>query len=308
MSGPVTERDLDGDRTTTDAEARAPTIEVLRARETRVGPARVMRGLPRARRTVGAWCLLDHGHGAADEPPMAIGPHPHIGLQTVTWLLDGEIVHTDSLGSEQVVRPGELNLMSAGAGIQHAEDGRQSPRHSHAVQLWLAQPDATRFAPPRFEHFDALPVARFGAATATVLIGALDAVRSPAHGDARVMGADLVLDGAAVLPLAAEDEHGLYVLEGTVAVDGTPVGTDELARLESGRDQIALVSNGPARALLLGGEPLPVEIEMWWNFVARTRAEIETAYADWQARAARFGTLESTLARIDAPKPFWMPS
>jgi hypothetical protein len=223
-------------------------------------------------------------------------------------LLDGEIVHTDGLGSEQVVRPGELNLMSAGAGIQHAEDGRRSPRHPHAVQLWLAQPDATRFAPPRFEHFAALPRARAGAATATVLIGAFGEVESPARGDAPVSGADIVLDGTAALPLTRAFEHGVYVLQGTLRVDGTPVATDELALLEPGRDEVAIATAGPAGLLLLGGEPLPDELEMWWNFVARTRAEIETAAADWQARDARFGTLDSSLARIDAPRPFWLPA
>ena len=210
------------------------------ARVANVGGATVRRGLPRAHRTVGAWCLLDHAAPEPGGPPVAIGPHPHIGLQTATWLLDGEVVHTDSLGSEQVIRPGELNLMSAGHGVAHAEDGRASAHTPHVVQLWIAQPESTRDAPPQFEHYSSLPALELPHARGTVFIGELDDVTAPTRLEAPVVGADLSINGAIELPLHEAFEYGVFVLSGTVAVEGTPVEADALAHLgiaRVGRDR-----------------------------------------------------------------------
>src|SRR6185295_19481914 len=140
----------------------APVLESYPARQaTLPGELIVRRALPRsARRLVGPWCFLDHYGPIAFgvDRPMAIGPHPHIGLQTVTWLLEGEVLHRDSLGSEQLIRPGQLNLMTAGSGIAHAEEATPGYRGDHhGVQLWVAQPEATRHAAAAFEHHAELP-------------------------------------------------------------------------------------------------------------------------------------------------------
>jgi redox-sensitive bicupin YhaK (pirin superfamily) len=235
-----------------------------------------------------------------------IGPHPHIGLQTVTWLLDGETLHTDSLGSEQLIRPGQLDLMTAGRGVAHAEDGRSSGRAGHGVQLWVALPDATRHGAAAFEHHADLPRVALASGEATVLVGELAGARSSARTDTPLVGADLAFDGAAELPLHPPFEYGFVVLSGAVTVGDDRIEPDQLVYLGHGRDELTLRAEVPSRVLLLGGEPFG-EILMWWNFVARTRDEMEDAYRDWQAHAPRFGVVRSDLARIDAPRPQWMP-
>src|SRR5215510_1389082 len=173
MSGPVSETDVVPVEAADAVEP--PVVEVLPSRTADVAGTLVHRALPRrARRTIGAWCFLDHFRPAgADDPPGMIGPHPHIGLQTVTWLLEGESLHTDSLGSEQLIRPGQLNLMTAGHGVAHAEDGRDWGHAAHGVQLWVALPDATRDGAAAFEHHGDLPRVALGSGEAVVLIGEL---------------------------------------------------------------------------------------------------------------------------------------
>ncbi|MGZ4802147.1 MAG: pirin family protein [Acidimicrobiia bacterium] len=281
-------------------------IEVMPSREADVAGTRVLRALPRrAHRTVGAWCFLDHFRpDRPDDPPGRIGPHPHIGLQTVTWLLEGEVLHTDSLGSEQPIRPGQLNLMSAGHGVAHAEDGRGYGRASHGVQLWVAQPEATRHGPPAFEHHADLPQLSIGSAVATVLVGELGGARSAARTDSPLVGADVALDGPVELPLIAGFEHAFVVLTGSITIDDTRLGPDELGYLSPGRDEVQVDADPGTRALLLGGEPFE-SILMSWNFVARTRDEMDAAYRDWESRSSRFGEVRSDLARISAPRPAW---
>ncbi len=287
-----------------------PVVEVTSSRTAQVGGATVRRALPRrTHRTIGAWCFLDHFGPTPVTPETAtrIGPHPHMGLQTVTWLLDGELVHTDSLGSDQPIRPGQLNLMTAGRGVAHAEDGRGlAAPNIHGVQLWVAQPDATRHGPAAFEHHAELPRLELTQGHAQVLVGTLGEVTSPARRDHDVMGADLALAGRVELPLEPGHEHGLVVLAGHVVVDGNRVASDELAYLGAGRQELRLDTDEPTRALLLGGAPFDQEILMWWNFVARDRAEVESAWQDWQAGSDRFGPVSSTLERVPAPSPSWM--
>ncbi|WP_235826434.1 pirin family protein, partial [Candidatus Frankia alpina] len=249
------------------------------------------RVLPRrSRRTIGAWCFVDHLGPVAISPssPVAVGPHPHIGLATVTWLLRGRQMHRDSLGSEQVLRPGELNLMSAGHGIAHAEESENYRGELHGVQLWVAQPEHTRHGPPAFAHHADLPVARFGAAEATVLLGDFGGNVSPARTDSRLVGVDLALrSGGTVLPLRRDFEHGLVVLAGSVEVGAQVLRPGRLGYLGAGHDELPLRADESARVLLLGGEPLGEQLVMWWNFVARSRAEIDAARADWQAAGRR---------------------
>ena len=307
MSGPVNEVDVGPEAAGSDA----PTgvVEVLASRVADVAGTPVHRALPRrARRTIGAWCFLDHFRPeAAAAPPGRIGPHPHIGLQTVTWLIEGESLHTDSLGSEQLIRPGQLNLMTAGHGVAHAEDGRAWGRAAHGVQLWVALPDATRDGPAAFEHHGDLPRADLGAGVATVLVGELAGARSPARADTPQLGAELVVDGAVDVPLEPRFEHGFVVVDGTVATDGVTVGPDELVYLGRGRDELRLTATPGTRLLLLGGEPFG-SILMWWNFVARTRDEMEAAYREWASDSVRFGPVRTDLSRMPAPRPGWMPS
>lgn len=290
----------------------APPVgaEVRASREAQVGALRVRRALPqRGRRSVGAWCFVDHVGPAqvSEEHGLDVGPHPHIGLQTVTWLVTGEALHRDSLGSEQVIRPGQLNLMTAGHGVAHAEEATGRYRGElHGVQLWVAQPEATRDGPPAFEHHAELPRLELAAGLATVLVGELDQVASPARRDSDHVGVDLELRrGVTVLGLRPDYEHGLVVLEGALELEGTRIGPGRLAYLGTGRDECALLVDGAARVLLLGGVPLVAPVLMWWNFVARTREELTEAHLAWEMDDGRFGVVDSTLPRSTVAPPPW---
>ena len=307
VSGPVTASD-----TAVDAEPPEPNravLEVTESRASQVGDLPVRRALPRrARRTVGAWCFVDHmGPAAIDERGLGVAPHPHIGLQTVTWLVDGEALHRDSLGTEQVIRPGQLNLMTAGRGVSHSEEGTGRYRGGvHGVQLWVAQPSETRDGPAAFEHHAELPQVEIDHATATVLVGELAGSTSPARRDTEHAGVDLDLRaGASGIPLRPHHEHALVVLTGSVLIDGTIVEPGHLAYLGTGRAEIGLTVEHPARALLVGGVPFEEQVLMWWNFVARTRDEILAAHADWTSAADRFGHVASDLPRIEVDPPPW---
>ena len=293
-------------------------VEIGEGRRTEVGGIPVQRALPqRTRRTVGAWCFVDHfgpvavrrnGGEGGDGAAMLVGPHPHIGLQTVTWVLDGEVVHHDSLGSEQLIKPGQLNLMTAGRGVAHAEETPAGAAGTlHGLQLWVAQPDATRHGPAAFEHHPSLPEAEAGAAVATVLAGELAGVRSPARTDSALVGADLVVRGPAAFGLDPAFEHAVLVVDGPLAVNGTAVPPGGMAYLAPGGGELGLdvAGGGPARALLIGGTPFPEPVLMWWNFVARTKEEMVEARSAWEAGDGRFGPVETGLGRIPAPPPRW---
>ena len=303
MSGPVTEQDATADAGR--GEPAAPEVELLAAREASVGGLAVRRALPRRqRRTVGAWCFADHFGPASPPASMQVGPHPHVGLQTVTWLVSGAVLHRDSLASEQVIRPGQLNLMTAGHGVSHAEEQPTSLAGDplHGIQLWVAQPEATRHGPPAFEHHSHLPRVHLQGAEVTVLVGELAGGRSPARTDTPLVGADVVLrSGTATVPVHPGFEHAAVVLEGAVEVAGRQVGPGVLAYLGEGRDELDVAADAPARFVLLGGEPFPEPIVMSWNFVARHRDEVNRAARDWNDRHDRFGTVASDLARIPAP-------
>jgi hypothetical protein len=272
----------------------------------------VRRALPqRGRRTVGAWCFADHmGPLAVTETNgLNVGPHPHMGLQTVTWLIEGEALHRDSLGSEQLIRPGELNLMTAGAGIAHAEEATGHYRGTeHGIQLWIAQPDCTRFAEPAFEHHSALPRVDLEGGVGTILVGEFGGVESSARHDTPLLGVDLVLIQPGALPLVAGFEHALIVLDGTIHVEGRPLEPGQLGYLRPDRDEVMIDVGEPARAILLGGEHFTEKVLMWWNFVGRTRDEIDAAYSSWQNDDDRFGHVSSALPRIPTRAPFWQSS
>jgi quercetin 2,3-dioxygenase len=303
MSGPVQTPDRECE------DERLAGIETRPGRQTSVGGLPVARVLPtKGRRTVGPWCFVDlAGPADAEEPnPMEVGPHPHIGLATATWLLEGEALHSDSLGTEQVIRPGQLNLMFAGHGIAHAELAARPP--FRGVQLWIAQPEGTRHGPSAFEHHEDLPAIDLDGAEGLVFAGSFGAATSPARTDSALVGMQVTLRrGVAVLPTDVAFEHAVVPLDGRVRVGDEVVEHGTIALVPAGIDAlpVAAESDG-ARCLLLGGEPLGERIEMWWNFVARDRSEIEAAWRDWQRRTDRFGDVPSTLDRIDAPRPPWL--
>jgi quercetin 2,3-dioxygenase len=284
-------------------------VEVTESHQATVGRFTVRRALPRrGRRTVGAWCFADH-MGPADVTEgsgLDVGPHPHAGLQTVTWLLDGQALHRDSLGSEQVITPGQLNLMTAGHGVAHAEEATGHYRGTlEGIQLWIAQPEATRAGASAFEHHAVLPQVDLAGGSATVLVGEFAGENSPARHDTPLVGLDLALHGATTLPLRPEFEYAAVVLRGSALVAGRPVVPGRLAYLGTARDQVDVDVTEDSRIIVLGGEPFPEPVLMWWNFVARTRAELDAAYASWRDQDDRFGRVASRLPLIPAAAPFW---
>lgn len=284
-------------------------VEVLPGNVATVGGATVVRHLPkRTHRTIGPWCFADHfGPADIDDHPMAVGPHPHIGLQTVTWLYAGEVLHTDSIGSEQLIRPGQLNLMSAGRGIAHAE---QSPGDTtgtmHGMQFWVAQPDATRHGAPAFEHHTDLPLVEVDGATGRLMLGSWGDAISPARTDWPMVGVELAVPSGRVVELPVDPgfEHGLLVPQQAVEVDGVVVPAGQTAYLDPGRSSVR-VSVVPgvdgASVFRVGGRPFEAEILMSWNFVGRDRDEIDAASSDWASGDDRFGEVRSSLDRIAAP-------
>ncbi len=279
----------------------ADDLELTRAREAVVGDMTVRRLLPlRLRRSVGAWCFIDHyGPMSVDGlTGMAVPPHPHIGLQTVTWLMAGNVLHRDSLGSEQMIRPGQLNLMTAGRGIAHAEESlaehdgvRQGGAHQgarssdlHGVQLWVALPDASRLTEPAFEHHSELPFTNTGGLAITVLLGSLAGMRSPATTFSDLVGAELAaVDNVSErIALTPSFEHVVFVTSGAAVVAGVELMPGSLAYLRAGHERLSLTAAAGTVLMLLGGVPLGERLLMWWNFVARTPEEIAAAVAGWQ--------------------------
>jgi hypothetical protein len=276
--------------------------ERLEARSAEIGGGlTIRRALPnRQRRTVGAWCFLDHAgpmeFGAGGG--MHVGPHPHIGLQTFTWMIEGEVVHRDSLGNEQVITPGQVNLMTAGAGIAHAEDSAPGRAGKlHAAQLWIALPEAERRRPAAFRNYPRLPLLESGGFSVRVLAGSAFGQSSPVEVYSPLVGLDLSCTGRAALavPLTASFEHAALVLSGAASVAGEALAPGTLLYLGPGRGELTLRTEGAARILLIGGTPFGEEILVWWNFVARTRDEIAQATRDWNA--GRFGAVHGSPAR-----------
>jgi redox-sensitive bicupin YhaK (pirin superfamily) len=281
-------------------------VEILEPREVPLGGPRAMtvrRTLPQRRRSlVGGWCFVDH-YGPDDVSltgGMQVPPHPHTGLQTVSWLFEGEIDHRDSVGSHALVRPGELNLMTAGRGISHSEVSTPATRRLHGVQLWVALPSASKDVEPFFEHHVPSP-APLGAATVRTFVGALAGSGTAATVFSPLVGAELdVPAGARVtVPLDPAFEHGVLVDAGPVEVAGEPIAESELAYLGLGTESLELrAGETDARVLLLGGEPLGEQIVMWWNFIGRSHEDVVEFRAEWQRDvidgedpAGRFGSI-----------------
>ncbi|MCJ1697407.1 pirin [Rathayibacter caricis DSM 15933] len=269
----------------------SPGIEVLEARLVPLGGPRaieVRRTLPqRSRSTIGAWCFADH-YGPVtlgEEAGMDVPPHPHTGLQTVSWLFEGEIDHRDSVGSHQLVRPGELNLMTAGSGISHSEVSTGGAPVLHGVQLWVALPESALAIDPFFEHHRGVRVDLPGAVVRVFLGGMLGA-SVPASTFTPLVAAQIDLEpGASVdLPIDSGWEHGVLVDSGPVVVEGVEVARADLAYVAPGPATLRLsVGDAGGRVVLIGGEPFGEDLVMWWNFVGRRHDDIAAARERWQA-------------------------
>lgn len=286
-----------------------PCLQLWPAREVPLGGVRAMnvfrtlpqRGLP----TVGAWCFLDSF--GPDRVAMSVLPHPHTGLQTVTWPLAGNIRHRDSVGSDVIVRPGELNIMTAGHGVSHSEfavlphrpsgdddggtsaplpsDGGMELPLQRGLQLWVALPDGERHRAPAFEQHRNLPEVAGDGFTATVMVGSFAGRTSPATMYSPIVGADISCAGPVMLPLNPDFEHAVLVLDGALTIDGQDVPPGPLGYLGTGRVLLELDARPDTRFVLLGGEPFQEELLMWWNFVGRTHDEVAQARQDWEAQA-----------------------
>ena len=240
-----------------------------------------------------------------DPEPMEVGPHPHIGLATVTWLFEGEALHGDSLGTEQLIRPGQLNLMTAGRGIAHAELGVAD--RINGVQMWLAQPDDTRDGESRFEHHANLPVIDIGSARATVLVGGIEGI-SGAQFDSPAIGIDLnVRPGRCEVPVETDFEYAVVPINHPIKVGEAIVEPGWLGLIEPGTDVLPIEARDNSRVMMVGGRPMQERIQMWWNFVARTKDELAAAWRDWDiGNTDRFGPVPSDLRRIDVAPPPWL--
>ena len=299
-----------------ECESGAPTAEVLAPREVPLGGPRAMtvrRTLPQRQRTlIGAWCFVDH-YGPDDVREtggMVVAPHPHIGLQTVSWLFEGAVTHRDSAGNHALVVPGELNLMTAGHGISHSEVSTPDTASLHGAQLWVALPADRRDVEPGFAHY-APPELGEPGWTAKVFLGSLFGSESPVATATPLLGAELRLDEGSVLdvPVVPGFEHGVLVDQGVVTVGDVEGKPGDLVYLPPGRPRLTVTASEEARVLLLGGPPFGEQIVMWWNFVGRDHAEVAQARADWQAQIAdgtqadgRFGVVfDEPLPPIPAP-------
>ena len=281
-------------------------FERFPARETSLGTLKIVRALPiRQKRLVGAWCFLDRFGplSFSEAKPMDVAPHPHIGLQTVSWLLQGEVVHNDSLGSEALLRPGGVNVMTSGGGIAHAEETpRKNSGLLNGVQLWIALPDAHRNGQASFQHIDEVPIIEQAGSTVSVFAGSLLGWSSPAKHFSPVLGVDIALSATASmkLPLDPSFEHAALLMTGDAEIDGQSIDAMNLWHLGTNRSSVEFKSRGGGRVLLLGGPPFPEKILMWWNFVARTPEEIAQARSDWQSHQ-RFGEVKYLGPRLEAP-------
>jgi redox-sensitive bicupin YhaK (pirin superfamily) len=290
---------------------RVSGVEVLEPRDVPLGGPRAMRvrrTLPQRQRSlVGAWCFADH-YGPEDvgrSGGMNVPVHPHTGLSTVSWLFTGEIEHRDSAGTRGLVRPGELNLMTAGSGISHSERSTRTSPVLHGVQLWVALPDAARFVERRFDHY--VPPGLTGPGwSAQVFLGELLGSRSPVSTWTPLLGAELRLDAGGAFPLEVDPtfEHGVLVDQGSVMVAGQEVTAGQLAYVPPGADVLSVrCGPEPTRLVLLGGPPFGEQIVMWWNFVGRSHDEIVSYRQAWEEEINAAGPRGRSMFGLPADDP-----
>lgn len=301
----------------------APVVQVLTPRDVPLGGPRAMtvrRTIPhRERSFIGAWCFVDH-YGPDDTAAtggMNVPPHPHTGLQTVTWLFDGQVEHRDSGGVHATIRPGEVNLMTGGSGIAHSEVSTTATTVLHGVQLWVVLPFKYRNLPRRFQHYAPPVVGVSPGVQARVFMGALatgDAPPcsegvppSPIETATPLLGVEITMAAGFTwnIPVDPTFEHGVLIDAGDVVLADTPLTRGDLGIVDCGPSTISVTAHSDARFLLLGGEPFTEEVVMWWNFIAPDHAGIVAAREAWQARSERFGDVlgyTGDKERLDAPE------
>jgi len=286
------------------------TLEtMIVARTGDIGGFEVRRALPSVkRRMVGPFVFLDQmgpaefliGHG------LDVRPHPHIGLATVTYLFEGEIMHRDSLGTVQPIRPGAVNWMTAGSGIAHSE--RTAPElraqgfNLFGIQAWVALPSSAEETAPTFVHYPAkgLPIIQGEGKTVRVIAGSLYGESSPVETPTATFYADAALEAGARIPLPADhEERAVYVAQGKIDIAGDSFEMGQLLVFRPG-DEITITALTPARVMLLGGEPMDGPRHIWWNFVSSSMDRIEQAKADW--KAGRFGAVPDDNEFIPLPE------
>ncbi|MFW2074964.1 pirin family protein [Acinetobacter gerneri] len=283
-------------------------IQDFEIRSAEIGKGTVIkRALPsRHKRMIGAWCFLDHA-GPVTFPQgdgLDVGPHPHMGLQTFTWMIEGTMMHTDSIGSKKLIRPKQVNLMTAGYGISHTEVAPESETHMHAAQLWIALPDEKRNMAPQFDHYPELPVVEQDQIEFTVLVGEFMKTQSPVKVHTELLGVDLIAKESTrkKLQLNPRYEYGFLALEGTATVNGHELTDENMVVLEPGISELNIELHQGSRLLLIGGVPFETPILLWWNLVGREQEELRHAREQWINKDARFGSIpDYDGPRLEAP-------
>lgn len=290
-------------------------IERYTATMADVGGIPVARLLPKGkRRTIGAWCFLDHVGPIDFETEAAglqVGAHPHTNLQTFTWMLEGEVWHRDSLGSRQLIRPRQVNLMTAGTGhthgIAHTEQMVAGMKSLHAVQLWIALP-MNQDIVPHFEHYPELPQWHDGGVDYVLTTGSFAGHTAPTTQYSPLVGVDMrfIQTQSVTMKAQAGWEYGVLVISGRVSINGQSFTANELAFVEPCETLWTLSAEAGSHMMLLGGEPLPHPTLIWWNFIADSRDALQQAVDDWNHGRQRFGEeidLSGTgLTRLAAPE------
>jgi redox-sensitive bicupin YhaK (pirin superfamily) len=295
-----------------DARACEAIEQVIVPRARDLGGFSVRRALPAAgRQMVGPFIFFDQ-MGPAEfliGTGIDVRPHPHIGLATVTYLFDGEVMHRDSLGSAVAIKPGELNLMSAGSGIVHSE--RTSPDQKalgprlFGIQAWAALPKSHEESTPAFAHYDAARLPRISGEGKTVrlIMGQMFGQASPAEFPHPSFYAEAVLAPGAVLPLDADyDERAIYIASGEIDIAGDTFGAGRLLVFKPG-NRISILALSQSRLMLLGGEPMDGPRHIWWNFVSSSKDRIDAAKSDWKAKRFPFvpGDADESIPLPDRP-------
>ncbi len=281
----------------------------INARPRDIGGFEVARALPYAkRRTVGPFIFFDR-MGPAEFGPgegIDVRPHPHIGLATVTYLFDGEIMHRDDLGYEQPIRTGDVNWMTAGRGIVHSERTRAEVRDSHStmfgIQSWVALPKDQEEADPAFFHHPAntLPAISRDGVEMRLIAGTAYGETSPVATASPMFYVDVRMDTGTSLEVTDEhEERAVYVVEGAIAIDGETHGENEMLILAPNAD-VTVTAQAVSRIMLLGGAPIDGERHIWWNFVSSSKERIDQAKADW--KEGRFGKIEGDDEFIPLPE------
>jgi len=245
---------------------------------------------------IGACSFIDHFGPTEQTDGTVVATHPHSGLQKVTWSFEGEIEHRDSIGSVQLIRPGQLNLMTAGHGISHSELSLATTENLHAVQLWVALPKEQLDRAPSFEHLSELPQVKGAGLTATVLVGEFMNATAPSQHFTDLVGVELILEpGQHRLEIRKDFEYGFMLAVGDAAVEAEAIGVSGLKYLVPGNSSVTINTERGATLMLVGGVPFPEKILMWWNFIGRTHQDVATAREQWNSRDQRFGEFEDKI-------------